>query len=132
MKRWMLRTLLALLILGVGYVGYDAYRAGLHTRPKLPPGAFSISYKSGLRAILIDVPNEQDERRYLGFPIEVPYYLKDTWSFCTAASEDEAAQIAAILNNRNWPGERIEAVCRIKVEDQTVIRGYITSVPKIN
>jgi len=76
----------AVALVGLAYFGYGAfeyYQAGLHTRPKMPDGAFSISYKNGLRAILVNVPNEQKSRRYFGFPMDVPYYLVDAWSYCS-------------------------------------------------
>ena len=121
-----------LLIAGVGYVGYfayDYYRGGFHTRPEMPDGAFSLSYKSGLRAILVDVPNERDTRRYFGNPMKVPFYLKEAWSFCNPPTKDEDLGFRA--TRKMMPGERFEAVCKINVDDDIVIRGVITSVPKL-
>jgi len=97
----------------------------------MPPGSFSISFKNGLRAILVDVPNERDTRRYFGFPVEVPFYLEDVWSFCSPPSDEEAAQVQQFMAQRDFPGERFEAVCRIQVDDETVVRGLITTVPKL-
>ncbi|MEI9405216.1 hypothetical protein [Mesorhizobium argentiipisi] len=114
-----------------GYGVHDAYRAGLFTRPSMPEGAFSVSYKSGLRGILVDVPNEKTTRRYLGFPQKVPFYLEDAWSFCRPPNEDEQEHVSAFMKDRNWPGERFEAVCKIEVDDKVVVRGLITSVPKL-
>ncbi len=97
----------------------------------MPEGAFSISFTSGLRAILVDVPNEREARRYFGFPMEVPFYLKDSWSFCYPPTSEDADQVAAFMKARNWPGERFEVVCKIKVDNDVVVRGVITTVPKI-
>ncbi len=63
-----------------GYVAYDSYMAGYHTRPEMPEGAFSLSYKNGLRGILVDVPDERQTRRYLAVPMKVAFYLEDAWS----------------------------------------------------
>lgn len=84
-----------------------------------------------MRAILVDVPNEQETRRYFGFPNDVPFYLKDVWSYCSPPTEDEGEQVASFMKNREWPGERFEAVCKIKVDNDVAVRGLITSVPKL-
>ncbi len=134
MSKWSKRVLFAVICAGSSYVAYglyDGYRAGYHTRPDMPEGAFSISYKNGMRAVLVDVPNERDTRRYLGFPAKVPFYLESTWSFCYPPSEKEGKQFASLMKKRKWPGERFEAVCRINVDDEVVVRGVITSVPKL-
>lgn len=131
MWTWIKRVLIATFIAWGGYTVYDFYRAGYHTRPEMPAGAFSISYKNGLRAILVDVPNEQKTRRYFGTPIKVPFYLEDAWSFCSSPLDEEMAQVNTILHSRNWPGERIEAVCKIEIDSEVVVRGIVTSVPKL-
>ena len=118
-----------LIVVLAGYSVYDYYRAGLHTRPEMPDGAFSISYKNGLRAILVDVPNEQETRRYFGFPVDVPFYLEDAWATCLPPTDDEARELKVNWNDN--PGERIEGVCKIKVDDDVVIRGIVTSVPRL-
>ncbi len=97
----------------------------------MPDGAFSISYKNGLRAILVDVPNESETRRYFGFPLDVPFYVSDAWSFCHPPSLEEAPQAALFLEERNMPGERFEAVCKVTLDDDVVVRGLITSVPRL-
>lgn len=57
-----MRALTVAIIAYSGYGAYDFYRAGLHTRPEMPDGAFSISYKNGLCAILVNVPDERPTR----------------------------------------------------------------------
>ena len=118
----------------LGYVAYgvwDYYRAGYFTRPDMPEGAFSISYKSGLRAILVDVENQQESRRYLGYPMDVPFYLKDAWATCSPPTEEEKPNVETFLAERHMPGQRFEAVCRIQADNDTVVRGLITSVPRL-
>jgi len=131
MWKWVKRLILAAVLIGVGFTAYDSYKYGYHTRPKMPDGAFSLSYKSGLRGILVDVPDEKENRRYLGYPMDVPFYLKESWSFCRPPQENEKAQASEFMEKRDWPGERFEAVCKIDVDNKTVIRGLITSVPRI-
>ncbi|TBF08919.1 hypothetical protein [Rhizobium ruizarguesonis] len=119
-------------VLGIaGYSAYDYYQAGFLTRPEMPEGAFSLSYKNGLRGILVGVPNEKENRRYFGFPQDVPFYLKDAWSFCSPPEGPEQAQAVAFIKSRNQPGERFEVVCKIKADNDVVVRGVITSVPKL-
>lgn len=118
-----------LIVGGVAYTGYDYVRAGLFSRPDMPEGAFSISYKDGFRAILVDVPNERDTRTYRGFSLDVPDYLEREWSLCMPPSEEEAAEILATHGDN--PGERVEVVCTIDTDGVFVTRGYITSMPEL-
>lgn len=120
-----------IIIGGGGYLGYDSYMAGHFTRPAMPDGAFSLSFKNGLRGILVDVPNEKATRRYLGVPMEVPFYLTDAWSWCYPPIEEEAPQVSHFMAELNWPGQRFEAVCKITVEGTEVMRGLIISVPNV-
>ncbi|MBX3529282.1 MAG: hypothetical protein KF849_01665 [Rhizobiaceae bacterium] len=128
MWKW---AMLAIVVAGGGYVAYDYYMAGYHTRPAMPEGAFSLSYKNGLRGILVGIPNEKETRRYLGVPLEVPFYLTDAWSWCHRPTEEEAPRVAQFMAERDWPGQRFEAVCRITVDGKDVVRGLIISVPDV-
>lgn len=128
MLKWIV---LAAVLAGVGYLTYDQYRAGYFTRPPMPEGAFSLSYKNGLRAILVGIPEEKSTRRYLGFGANVPFYLEDAWSFCRPPLEDEMQKVSKFMSDRDWPGERFEAVCEVKVDGRPVVRGWITSVPRV-
>lgn len=131
MWKWIIRVGLVAVLGFVGYGAYDYYRADLHTRPEMPPGAFSMSFKNGLRAILVDVPNERETRRYFGYPADVPFYLEDAWSLCSPPTEKEKLQTEAFMKAQDFPGSRFEVVCRIQVDDETVTRGFITSVPRL-
>ena len=128
MFKWIV---LIIILGGGGYVAYDSYMAGHHTRPDMPEGAFSVSYKSGLRGIVVDVPDEKATRRYLGVTMEVPFYLENTWSWCYPATEEDSAKVAHFMAERDWPGQRFEAVCKITVEGKEILRGLIISVPRV-
>jgi len=130
MGKWKDRIIVTAIVAGAAYLAYYEYRAGYFTRPPMPEGAFSLSYPSGFRAIMVDVPNERETRRYLGLPSEVPFYLSDAWSFCYPPSKEEQEQVAVTLKERNRPGERAEAVCKIKVDGNPIVRGVVTSVPR--
>lgn len=131
----MIKWILAIIVVaGLGVVGYGYYdyrKAGLHLRPEMPPGAFSISYKNGLRAIIVDVEDEQETRRYFGYPFEVPFYLEDAWSFCSPPEGNEIAEAERWLEGTYQPGMRIDAICKLDVDGQVVVRGLITSVPRL-
>lgn len=131
MWKWLVRAIALAVVAFIGYATYDYYESDLHTRPEMPSGAFSISYKNGMRAILVDVPNEKETRRYFGYPAEVPFYIEDAWAFCTPPEGDEQQEADKYIKEFSGPGERFEVVCRIKVDDETVIRGFITSVPRL-
>ena len=116
----------AVVILGfLGVAAYDFFRAGYHMRPKMPPGSFSFSYRNGLRAILVDLPDLREERRYLGVPMKVPASYEQSWSVCTSATPEEKDQAQDLA-----PGSRLEAVCRIKVDEAEIVRGLIYTAPK--
>lgn len=131
MGKWVGWGIVAAIIAYVGYEFQNAYRAGYFTRPPVPEGAFSLSYKNGLRGIMVGIPDETASRRYLGFKAEVPFYLEEAWSFCRSPTEDEQQNVSAFMGHRDWPGERFEAVCEIEVDGANVVRGWITSVPKV-
>lgn len=115
----------------LAYGAYDYYRAGLHTRPQMPEDAFSISFATGLRAILTGVPDQKGTRRYFGFPQEVPYYLEDAWSTCSPPEGEDVPMAQKFIKDRAMPGERFEVVCKITVDEDIVVRGIITSVPRL-
>lgn len=135
MWKWIGRAVLLGVVGLVGWGVYGYFRVGLHTRPEMPPGAFWFIYESGLRAILVDVPDERETRRYLGYPADVPFYIEDTWTFCSPPEGQEIAEAERWLNESDPrgrpPGMRVEAICRIDADGEIVIRGIITSVPRL-
>lgn len=63
--------------------------------------------------------------------MHVPFYLKDAWAKCSPPTEEEKPNVEIFLAERNMPGQRFEAVCRIQADNDTVVRGLITSVPRL-
>lgn len=131
MLKWIWRLLLIALIGWAGYAAYHYYRGGFHTLPDMPEGAFPLSFTNGLRAVMLDVPDERQTRRYLGLAAEVPFYLEDVWSFCHPPTEELQAEAASFIEERDMPGERFEALCTIDVDGEEVTRGIVTSVPDL-
>jgi hypothetical protein len=131
MLKWIGRAVVVAVLGFTGYAVWVTYQAGYFSRPEMPEGAFSMSFKSGFRAIIVDVPDQQETRRYFGFPADVPHYLEDAWSTCSPPTEEERASADQFIAERNMPGERFEAICRLQVDDDLVTRGLITSVPRL-
>lgn len=129
--KWIFRLIALVIVCFVGYGVYDYYMADLHNRPDMPPGAFSISYKNGMRVIIVDVPDQRETRRYFGTSFDVPFYIKDSWSFCYPPIDEERNQAEQFLQQRNWPGERFDAICKVNLDGDEVVRGIITTVPKL-
>lgn len=115
----------------IGFVAYGAYTyvaGGYLTRPELPPGAFSFSFNSGLKAIALDIPEERQTRKYLGVPFDVPSHAEDAWAMCKRPSPEEAARV---LKETNMGADsRLDAICTVEVDGATLRRGAIFSVPR--
>ena len=121
-KKLILLAVIAILCWGA----YDYFRLGLHTRPEMPDGAWSIVSKAGFRAIAVDIPDERFERKYLLMPAEdVPVWFKDAWSFCTKAT-DEQKEL-----NPPERGMRLEGFCSIDADGETIYTGVMHSVPRL-
>jgi len=94
MKRWTVR-IIGLIVLGLAAYGvYDVRRAGLFSLPELPDGAYTLSFKNGLRAVILDaevadpslstgskyfrsLSYANRDRKYLGIPLDVQPWFKD-------------------------------------------------------
>jgi hypothetical protein len=145
-----------LVVLGVvGYGGYEAYllhKGGYFDLPVVPYGAYTVSFKSGLRGIVLDAEVSNDaladshkifrrlsdanpDRRYLGIPMDVPYWFEDVWSTCIKPSEDELQYIEASLSDaekQKLIGARLDAFCYIETDGKKrIARGLIYSVPNL-
>jgi hypothetical protein len=145
-----------LVVLGVvGYGGYEAYllhKGGYFDLPVMAYGSYTVSFKSGLRGIVVDAEVSTDaladshkifrrlsdanpDRRYLGIPFDVPVWFKDEWSTCIKPSEEELQYIEASLSDdakQQLTGARLDAFCYIETDgDQRIARGLIYSVPKL-
>jgi len=129
MSKWGKRILAVFVVSIGGYLAYVYIAGGYFTRPEMPPGAYSMSFKSGIRAIMVDLPDRRLDRRYFGVPFDVPFWAEDAWSFCTRPTEQEASMI--LTEADTGPGSRLDAICRIKVDDTTIVCGAVFSVPKL-
>lgn len=124
----MWKKLIVLIFLGgVSFGAYEYFRAGLHTRPTMPDGAFSVSFKSGFRAIALDQADLRPNRVYQGYPLDVPEWLQNVWSWRDPASDEEKFE----LDGQLAVGQRLEAVCRIDVDGEKVVRGFLFSRPNL-
>ena len=118
-------ALLATVVLGAGYVVYDAYRHAVFDVPEdLPKDAWTIAVRSGFRAIVIDVPEDRETRRYT----KTPEWYRKTWATCRPFTEGEASYFRE--NHDRGPGYRWEAVCEIDADGEIFVRGWIASVPR--
>jgi hypothetical protein len=127
MLKWLF--LAAVLAYG-GYSAHQYFQAGYHTRPNMPDGAFSVSFPSGLRGIVIGL-REDMSRRYLGMPLKVPSYLEETWSWCRPPTKEENPRVVQFMESRELPGARFEAICEITLDGDVVTRGVLISVPRV-
>ena len=128
MQLWNTFGKVAVVAIGA-YFGYGFYKSGWFTRPPMPPNSFSLSFSSGFRAILVDMPNEFFSREYIAYPADVPHYLNDAWSFCRAPTEEE---LQLFLTDGRWTsGERLDAMCTLDVDGTIVFRGAIVTVPRL-
>ncbi len=127
----MLKKILGLVVVGgLGYVGYDYYRAGFHTAPEHQPGDFLLSYSNGLRAVMRGINNEKASRTYLGYPASnVPSWYQETWSICRTPTQEETN--AFITQVEIGPGGRLDAICEIDADGDVFVRGWIASVPDL-
>jgi hypothetical protein len=130
-KRMWKRIIGLMVLLGVGYLGYDYYKAGYHTRPELPEGAFSLSFKGGLRGIVVGLENVEPERVYIAYGArQVPNWYQKSWSTCRALTTEELAQLHKSSVDLG-PGGRWEAVCEIDADGDVFVRGWLASVPDV-
>lgn len=151
MFKWLGRITIVGIVGSLGLVFYEYNRMGLFSMPDLPQGAYFVSFKNGLRGIVLDadVPDTSTgdgpkffrslsignrERKYLGIPAHVPSWFADAWSTCDAPTEHDRASILESLPDdvrRPLGSARFEAVCRIDVDGESLIRGLLFSVPRL-
>lgn len=151
MLRWIARTVVVGIVGYLGLLVYEYNRLGLFSMPDLPQGAYFVSFKNGLRGIVLDadVPEastgdgpkflrslsvENRERKYLGIPSDVPPWFVDAWSICEAPTDQERGAIIESLPSdlrQSLGNARFEATCRIDVDGEPLLRGLVFSVPRL-
>jgi len=150
MKRWVFWIIVFGIVGYAFYLAYNFHRAGYLSLPDIPNGAHTLSFPSGLRAIVLDadVPDTtlangpkyfrslslaNPDRRYLGFRYKVQPWFEDAWSWCKSPTEQEKAYLEQMPDDfrRTVENARFEAVCRIDVDGTEVVRGLIFSVPRL-
>lgn len=148
---WTTRLILSGVAVVIGYAAYDMHKVGYFSVPDLPIGAYVVSFKNGLRGIVMDVEvsdqsyenrhkffrrlsNANPDRRYLGIPFDVAPWFEDSWSTCSPPTDEEREYIASTMpdeTERTLIGARFDAFCYIEVDGgQRIARGLIYSVPK--
>ncbi|NIZ63094.1 hypothetical protein DL239_19190 [Sedimentitalea sp. CY04] len=150
MFKWFFRMLLLCIVGVIGFATFGWHQKGLLNIPHLPEGAYAFS-RGGLRGVVFgqEVSNPtgvespkffrqlihvNPERMYLSLPLQVPHWLEDTWSNCTPPTGNEAADFEQSMPDdlkRNLVGARLDAVCRINLESEEVLRGLLYSIPNL-
>lgn len=149
MRKWIVGGIVLSFMMYVAYSTYDFYRGGYFSIPDLPHGAYPISFKSGLRAILLEAEVSDTSmadsskyvrrlnaanrsRKYLGVPFDVQPWFKETWSWCKSPTQAEKSDYERMPADfrKQFDGAKFEAVCRIKVDDGEITNGLIFSVPE--
>ncbi|UOA32182.1 hypothetical protein DSM110093_01966 [Sulfitobacter sp. DSM 110093] len=130
----MVKKLLLISALAVaGYFGYDTYKmykGGYFSMPELGPNDFSLSFKSGFRGVMRDIPDHRPARRYLASQASgVPEWFQETWSECRRPLEKEQTAFEQQLDV--GPGGRLEAICEIDAGGDIFVRGWFISVPNL-
>ena len=123
-RKWLIVVAAVIVIGGGGYIAYDSYRFGFFSMPDLPEGAYPLSFKNGVRAIMDGVPKAEPDRKFVSRAFEVAPWFEKAWSTCTSPTEAESAEAEDL-----GPGTRFEAICRIDADGTKVLRGVIYSVP---
>jgi len=130
MRKWFNRFFLLFVFSIAFYAIYIYIIGGYYKRPELPTNSFSISFKSGLRAILVDIPDERLNRKYFGVVADVPFWAKDTWYYCKQPTKTEKQEIRKTINFGK--GSKLEAVCKKTVDENlTIFGGVVFSVPRL-
>ena len=142
--------LVGVLVAGcIAFFAYDSYVGGYFSVPELPERAYLISFKTGLRAIVLDVEATDrslesapkffrrlalanPNRKYLGVALEVQPWFEKAWSWCTKPTPDDIKSFSnmPLEFKARFEAAKFEAVCRVKSDGKEIIRGLIFSVEK--
>lgn len=119
--------------------------------PDIPNGAYTVSFRNGLRGIVFGIDEDtlkrrdyfnpfrrltiaDPTRRHLGLPIEVATWFEDEWSECFPPTSEEREGFQSNFSDeikRQLRGARFDFVCRFDIENEVVYRGLVFSVPKL-
>lgn len=149
MGKWIVRAVLIGVIGFASYRGYITYRNGYFSLPEFNETSYTITFKDGFRAIVVDpevanplessplffrrLTRANPDRQYLGLPMDVPSWFEETWSYCYPPTDQERLAVESDMPEelrRDMIGARFDAVCKIDVDGQSLWRGLIYSVPK--
>lgn len=127
----LLGKVLSLAVAGVAvYLVYDYFRAGLHTRPEMSEGAFSLSFNGGPRVILEGIEDERLERTYMSRSYkDLPEYFDNAWSLCRPPTDAEVDGVLASISLDR--GMRLDAVCSLDADGDIIETAVIVSVPRL-
>lgn len=130
---------------------YQGYQKGYFNVPEMPPGAYAFSMASGFRGIVLDASVEMEissdmpryfrrivfanpKRHYLSLEATVPQWMATAWSTCTSPTDVEKDEILANLADDAKlyvTGTRFEAICRVDLDGQPMLRGLLFSAPRL-
>ncbi len=114
----------------VALTAYDYYRLGYHTLPDMPDGAWPLNFSNKTRAIMIGIPDERLERKYIATPMaDIPKWFEDAWSSCREPTNEEAEEINTIAPPDR--GMRLDALCSIDADGDIIHTAVIYSVPRL-
>ncbi|KAA0921021.1 hypothetical protein FLO80_02285 [Aquicoccus porphyridii] len=149
MWKWIICLVLVGITGFIGYAGYHSYQKGYFNLPEFSETSYALSFRNGFRGIVVDpeVSNPLEssprffrrlnlanpERRYFTLAFDVPSWFEKTWSFCHPPTDEERAVIERDMPDevkREIIGGRLDGVCKIEVDGESIWRGLIYSVPK--
>lgn len=151
MVKWIFKLFLIGIVVVVGYTTIQTYRKGYFSIPDMPDGSYAFSFNGSMRGIVLDVEASvpstasnpkflrriffaNPDRRYFGIPFQVAPWIENAWSICAPPSEGARAGFErAMPDNLKQTLEyaRLDAVCRVDVDGEEVLRGLLYSVPKL-
>jgi hypothetical protein len=150
MFRWLIYLFLIVTIGFFGTAALQSYQKGYFNMPDMPEGAYVYSRKDGMRGIVLNAEVSRPatnlpkyfrqinvantERRFFGIPFEVTSWLEDVWSVCTPPSKQERVDFPKVFSEsvkQDLAYARFDAVCRIDVDGEIILRGLLYSIPKL-
>lgn len=141
------RVVITIVLIGVTSCAIQYYRAGYLSLPDVPDQTVVFNFQDIMRGYvpgpgtserdmkgqpgLLAAPDPN--RIYLPLAFEVPEAVRLSWSECvTPPEEEERALLAALPAETLEPFQntRLDYVCRVESEGQSIYRGMIFSFPR--